>query len=125
MLDNMRMMASMAGLMKNKENLAEAGRTIRAKMEATRVIGEAGGGAARAVVTGTMRVERVELSPALLMGMATDDKTRELGSGLIAEAVNAGLVQARARLSEAIEAEAKGLGLEGVVPDLAKFMGGE
>lgn len=124
MLDNMRMMASLAGLMKDKSRVQDAARRVREKMESTRVTGEAGGGAARAVVTGSMRVVSVELSPALLVGMATDNTTRDLASGLIAEAVNAGLTQARARLNEAIEAEAKELGLEGVVPDLVRFMGG-
>ncbi|GJQ29459.1 MAG: hypothetical protein HBSAPP03_13430 [Phycisphaerae bacterium] len=119
----MKMLGALAGLMKNKDKVQEAARRTRAKLESTRVVGEAGGGAARAVVRGTMMVERVELSPALLTGMAADERTRELAAGLIAQAVNAGLVQARQRLHEAINAEAKELGLEGVVPDLANFMG--
>lgn len=123
MLDNMKMLGALAGLMKNKDKLREAGERIRAKMEATRVTGEAGGGAARATVSGTMKVIDVTLTPALVRGMAGDTQTHELASGLIAEAVNNGLREAQVRLKAAIDEESKALGLEGVIPDLAKMLG--
>ena len=47
-----------------------------------------GSGAARATVNGAMRVLSVELSPALVLGMAAEDKTRNLAASLIADAVN-------------------------------------
>ncbi len=123
MFDNMKMLGAMAGLMKNKEKLREASDRVRAKMEQTRVSGEAGGGAARAVVSGTLQVIEVQLSPSLVMGMAGDAKTHELASGLIAEAVNAALREAQGKIKAAMQEEAKALGLEGVLPELGNMLG--
>jgi DNA-binding protein YbaB len=122
MFDNVRMLSSLAGLMKNKDGLKQAGERVRAKMEATRVTGVAGGGAARATVTGTMRVLEVELSPALVMGMAGDPKTHQLAGSLIAEAVNAGIKEAQAKMQQAVSEEAKALGLP-EMPELAGMFG--
>jgi DNA-binding protein YbaB len=118
MFDNMKMMAALAGLMKNKDKLKDAGDRVKAKAEALRVTGESGGGAARATVTGAMRVVAVELSGPLVLGMAADDKTRGLAASLIAEAVNEALRQAQAKMKEAIDLEAKELGFEGGLPGI-------
>lgn len=129
MLDGMKAMGALAGLMKNKDKMEAAGKRVRDKMERTRCTGEAGGGAARAVVTGTMRVETVELSPALVAGLGGmagiggDAKTQEMAGMLIAEAVNSALRQAQERMREAVNVEAKELGMEGVVPDLSRLLG--
>jgi len=122
MFDNLKSLGALAGLMKNKEKLREAGDRVRAKMEATKVIGEAGSGAARAVATGTMRILEVELASGLIMGMAADEKTRLLASGLIAEAVNEALRRAQLAMKEAMEEEARALGLDGV-PGLENLLG--
>jgi len=114
MFDNLKAMGAVAGLMKNKERLREAGDRVKEKMARARLTGEAGGGAARAVVSGQMRVVEVELSGPLVAGMAADDQTRALAGNLIAEAVNAALEQAQRLLQEEISKEAKELGL----PDL-------
>jgi DNA-binding protein YbaB len=100
--------------MKNKDKLREAGSRVKEKMEATKVIGEAGAGAARVVVTGTMRVIEVDLAPGLVQGMAADERTRLLAGSLIAEAVNEGLRRAQFAMKEAVEEEAKALGIEGL-----------
>lgn len=122
MFDNLKSLGALAGLMKNKEKLREAGDRVRAKMEATKVIGEAGSGAARAVATGTMRILEVELASGLIMGMAADEQTRLLASGLIAEAVNEALRRAQLAMKEAMEEEARALGLDGV-PGLENLLG--
>lgn len=124
MLDNMKMISALGALVKNKDNLREAGARVRQKMAAVRVTGEAGAGAARAVVSGEMRVVSVELAPGLVLGMASDEKTRALAGALIAEAVNAGLVEAQRRLRDAMDEEARALGLEGVLPDVGRLLGG-
>lgn len=116
MFDNMKTMAAVAGLMKNKDKLREAGQRIKDKAEATRVTGEAGMGAARVVVTGAMKVISVELSPGLVVGMNADDKTRSLAGQLIAEATNDGLAKAQLKMKEAIDEEARALGFEGGLP---------
>ncbi|MBL9001699.1 MAG: YbaB/EbfC family nucleoid-associated protein [Phycisphaerae bacterium] len=122
MFDNLKSLGALAGLMKNKDKLREAGDRVRAKMEATRVIGEAGSGAARAVATGTMRILEVELAPGLVMGMAADEQTRALAGGLIAEAVNEALRRAQVVMREAMEEEARALGLDGV-PGMEHLLG--
>lgn len=116
MFDSMKNLGALAGLMKNQDKIKSAGERVRAKLEATRVTGEAGAGAARAIVTGTLKVVSVELAPALVMGMASDAKTHELASSLIAEAVNNALTQAQLKMKEAIDLEAKDLGIDGLIP---------
>lgn len=111
MFDKLKAMGAIAGLMKNQDKLKDSFAKVRAQMEQVRVTGEAGGGAARAVATGQMRVVSVELSPALLAGMTADDRTRDLAAGLIAEAVNNALSQAQGLLKEAIDRESRELGL--------------
>ncbi|MCE7975208.1 MAG: hypothetical protein DYG92_12935 [Leptolyngbya sp. PLA1] len=123
-LDNMKMLGALAGLMKNKEKLREAGDRVREKMARTLVTGEAGAGAAKAVVSGQLRVVSVELAPGLIVGMAADASTRALASNLIAEAVNNGLASAQAALKAAMDEEAKALGLEGMLPDAGSLLGG-
>lgn len=118
MLDKFKSMSALAGLMANGDKVRDAAEKIRVQMEGTRVEGTAGNGACRAVVTGSMRVISVEMSPALLTGMSADERTRELAAGLIAEAVNAGLAEARARLKIALDEHARALGLPGGFPDL-------
>jgi nucleoid-associated protein EbfC len=111
MLDKLKAMGAIAGLMKNQDKLKESLAKVRAQMEQVRVTGSAGGGAATASVNGQMRVLSVELSPSLLAGMTADDRTRELAAGLIAEAVNNALSQAQAILKDAIDRESRELGL--------------
>lgn len=114
MFDNLKAMGAVAGLMKNKDRLREVGERVKEKMARARIGGEAGGGAARAVVNGQMRVVEIELSAPLVAGMAADDRTRALAGSLIADAVNSALERAQAMLQEEISKEARELGL----PDL-------
>jgi DNA-binding protein YbaB len=114
MFDQLKSLGAVAGLLKNKEKLREAAARVKEKMEATKVIGEAGSGAARVVVSGTMRVLEVDLAPGLVQGMAADERTRMLAGSLIAEAVNEGLRRAQFAMKEAVEEETKALGIEGL-----------
>jgi nucleoid-associated protein EbfC len=123
MFDNMKMMGALAGLMKNKDKLREAGQRIKDKAEATRVEGESGMGAVRVTVNGSMKVLDVELTPGLVIGMNADAKTRELAGALIADAVNDGISKAQAKMKEAIDEEARALGFEGGVPGLSGLLG--
>ncbi len=124
MFDKFKAMGAVAGLMKNQDGIKQAAARVREKMEKTTVTGEAGSGAARAVVTGTLKVVSVELSPALVGGMNADERTRQLASSLIADAVNEAMRQAQLKIKEAIDVETKALGLEGMIPDLAALTGG-
>jgi len=121
--DKLKAMGAVAALMKNQDKLKDAGERIRQRSEAIRVTGEAGGGAARAVVSGSLRVLSIELAPGLVNGMALDEKTRGLAGSLIADAVNDGLRQAQIKLKAAIDDEARELGLEGGLPNLPGLPG--
>ncbi|HRJ49508.1 MAG: YbaB/EbfC family nucleoid-associated protein [Phycisphaeraceae bacterium] len=124
MLDRIKAMGALAGFMKNQDALREAGDRIRAEMKATRCVGESGGGAARAVVSGSMEVLEVHLAPALVNGMAADENTRSLAGTLIAQAVNEALRKAQEKLRETLRAEAVSMGLGdlGGLDELADFL---
>lgn len=121
MFDNLKAMGALAGLMKNKDKLREAGDRVRARLDAARFTGEAGSGAARAVVSGSMKVIEVQLAPALITGMAADERTRELAGQLIADAVNDGLRRAQHAMKETVDEEARAMGLDGL-PGLDALM---
>lgn len=123
MFDNLKAMQAVAGLMKNKEKLVEAGERIKAKTDALRVTGQAGGGACRATVTGRMAVVDLVLDPALLAGMSVDEKTRSLATGLIKDAVNDAMAKAQEQVKAMIAKEAEALGLPGVSDQLSGFLG--
>jgi len=122
MLDNMKMLGALGALMKNKDKLAGAGDRIKRKLEGVRVTGSAGGGAVTAHAGGNLQVTAIEISPALANGMAADENTRLAAGNLIAEAVNDALAQAQVRVREAVDTEAKALGLDGI-PDLGGLGG--
>ncbi|MFK7885179.1 MAG: YbaB/EbfC family nucleoid-associated protein [Phycisphaerales bacterium] len=123
MFDQLKAMQSVASLLKNKEQLAEAGERIKAKTETLRVTGEAGGGACRATVTGRMNVVDLTLDPALLAGMSVDEKTRELATNLIKDAVNDAMSKAQDQVKAMIAREAEDLGLPGMSGQLSGLLG--
>lgn len=123
MFDQLKAMQSVAALLKNKEQLAEAAERIKAKTEALRVTGEAGGGACRATVTGRMQVIDLTLDPALLAGMSVDEKTRDLATSLIKDAVNDAMAKAQEQVKQMIAKEAEALGLPGVSDQLSGLLG--
>lgn len=115
MLDKLRAMSALAGVMKNQEGIRNATERVKTKLAAARLTAEAGSGACKVTVSGELKVISVVLAPALLRGMAADDKTRDLASNLIVEATNAALQKAQAVIAENVQAEADGLGLGDLV----------
>jgi DNA-binding YbaB/EbfC family protein len=111
-LDSFKQMGALAGLLKNREALQEAGERVRARLAELRVTGRAGGGVVRATANGQMRILAVEVDPSLASGLGADDASRAMGEQLIAEAVNEALslAQEAAQAEVAREAEAMGLG---------------
>jgi DNA-binding protein YbaB len=73
----------------------------------------------RATVDGAMKVLKVEMQPALVAGMAADEKTRELAGTLIADAVNQAIGRAQEVMKGVIAKEAGDMGL----PDLPESLG--
>ena len=122
MLDKLKAMQALGSLMKNKEQLAEAGERIKAKMESMRVDGQSGGGACRAVVNGKMKLLDLTLDPALLAGMAVDEKTKELATALIKDAINDATENAQRQVQQLIAREADELGLGDLAPQLTGLM---
>ncbi len=122
MFDKLKAVQAMGSLMKNKEQLAEAGERIKAKIDAMRVNGEAGGGACRAVVNGKMKLLDLTLDPALLAGMAVDEKTRDLATALIKDAINDATEKAQVQVQMLISKEAEDLGLGDLGSQLGGFL---
>ncbi len=122
MFDKLKTMQALGSLMKNKEQLAEAGERVKAKVEAMRVEGEAGGGACRAIVSGKMKLIDLTLDPALLAGMAVDEKTRDLATALIKDAINDATERAQRQVQDLISREAEELGLGDIGSQLGGFL---
>ena len=122
MFDKLKTMQALGSLMKNKEQLAEAGERIKAKVETMRVDGEAGGGACRAIVNGKMKLLDLTLDPALLAGMAVDEKTRALATSLIKDAINDATQRAQQQVQDLISREAEELGLGDIGGQLGGFL---
>ena len=123
MFENLRAMGAVADLLKNKDKIKAAVERVQAKGGQIRVEGEAGNGAARATVDGLGKVLSVDLMPALVMGMAADERTRGLAGDLIAQAVNDANARSRAAMRVEIEKELREMGLEGMADDVVKMMG--
>lgn len=122
MLDKLKAMQALGSLMKNKEQLAEAGERVKAKMDALRVEGQAGGGACRAIVNGKMKLIDLTLDPSLLAGMAVDEKTKELATALIKDAINDATENAQRQVQQIIAKEADDLGLGDMAPQLSGLL---
>ena len=122
MFDKLKTMQALGSLMKNKEQLAEAGERIKAKIETMRIDGEAGGGACRAIVNGKMKLMDLKLDPALLAGMAVDEKTRDLATALIKDAINDATERAQQQVQDLIAREAEELGLGDIGSQLGGFL---
>lgn len=72
--------------------------SIQRELASRRVSGEAGGGMARAVVSGELRVLEIEIEPELLAG-----GDREMIQDLAAAAVNAALASAQRMIQEEMQ----------------------
>jgi DNA-binding protein YbaB len=120
MFDKLKAMGTMAALLKDKDRIREIGARIKARADETRARGEAGGGAVRVTVSGRMQVLDVELAPALVSGMAADERTRALAGSLIADAVNSAIATSQVMMKSVLEKESRELGLG----DLGEQLGG-
>ena len=121
MLDQMKMLGALGGLLKNRDKIAGAGERVKAKLGAVRVHGEAGG--VRATVTGSLVVQKIELSPQVLQQLQTGGATRDGATQLVCEAVNNASANAQVEIKKAVDEEARALGFEGGIPDIAGLGG--
>lgn len=122
MFDQLKTMGAIAGIMKNRDKLHEATRRVNRALDEAPAIGQGGGGAVRVTVGSELRVTRVELAPTLASALAAGGDGRTRAEALIAEGVNDALRQAQSRLREAIDREAKALGLDGLTDQLGGLL---
>lgn len=114
MFEQMKAMGAIAGLLKNKDKLAEAAARVKRTLDDRPAMGEAGGGAVRVTVGSELKVTRVEIAPAVVAGMTSGAAALQQVEELIADATNDALKRAQERVKEAIDREAKDLGIEGL-----------
>jgi len=122
MFDQMKAMGALASLMRDKDRVAEISQRVQETLESVRVVGEAGGGAVRVVVSGKMNVESVELDPAMTRGMSSDDDSRLLAQNLIKDAVNDANAKARVVLQKEMQRLSEELGLPDI-PGVGGLLG--
>lgn len=122
MLDQLKAMGAVASLLKNQDKLKASIEQVKEDMAKTEVIGKSSNGAITARVNGQMKVISVEISAALVNGMAAEAKTREASAKAIAEAVNDGITQAQEKLQAAIQKRTRELGLPDL-PGLGNLLG--
>lgn len=111
MLDQLKAVGALAGLLKDRDKLQKMGERIQARLEQVRAAGSAQGGAVTAVVTGRMRVVSIDLGARAALASPAD---RALTQKMIADAINDALAKAELLAKDAALEEAKANGL----PDL-------
>ena len=122
MFEQMKAMGAIAGLLRDKERLAEINESFQDALERVRVVGEGGGGAVRVVMSGKLSVESVEFDPAFATGMGSDDSSRMLGQELVKEAVNDAAMKARVVLQKEMSRLAEEHGLPDI-PGIGSMLG--
>lgn len=111
MFDQFKAMGALAGLMKNKDKLREAGERMQSTLEAARIVGQAGAGLVRVEVSGRLRVLRVEIDPVVASSMS-DERSRREAESLITEAVNDAMRAAERVIQQESQRMARELGIE-------------
>ena len=113
MLDNLKSMANVAGLLKDLPKIKQRMVALKDQLGRQTVTGETGGGAVRVTATGLLRVVSIEVDPAMLAGLvdATDPQDKAIAEDLIAGAVNTALRNARELAEKEAAAVAGELGL--------------
>lgn len=122
MLDQLKAMGAVASLLKNREKLQASIQQVKEEMGKTEVVGKSSNGAVVARVTGQLKVISVEISAPLVNGMASEPKTREAASKLIADAVNDAITQAQEKLQAAVQKRTQELGIPDL-PGLGNLLG--
>lgn len=120
MFDQMKAMGALTGLLRNQDRLREAGEELKARLDQARIHGEAGGGAVRVTVSGSLKVTDVTIDSSLLAAGEADKGAAE---ALIAEATNHALEQARNFAQQEVAKLARDLGLP-EIPGLQSMLTG-
>ena len=112
MLNNLKSMAGLAGLLKDLPKIKARIAQLKERLAERTVTAEAGEGAVRVTATGLLRVASIDVDNALLSGLtaATPDQ-KVMAEDLIADAVNNALQAAREMAEREAAAVADELGL--------------
>jgi DNA-binding protein YbaB len=113
MFDNLKGMASMAGILKDLPRLKAKMEEVKARLADVVVDAETGGGAVRASANGQLQVTGLSVDPALLSALvdAGDAADRAMAEDLIVGAVNAALAKARAAAEDEVRRAAADMDL--------------
>lgn len=105
------MKGNLGNMMRQAQQMQENLQKAQAEIAATEIVGEAGGGMVRVVMSGTHEVRRVTIAPELL------DEDREMIEDLVAAAVNDAVKRIESIVREKMSGLAGGLSLPpGVQP---------
>jgi DNA-binding protein YbaB len=121
-------MGAVAGLMKNKEAVAQAVGRVRGELATRTVTVEGARGADGVagicvVASGELEIVSVRVAPGLLAEAAGDEGARARLEGLLARACNAALARAKGVIAEEVSKESRALGLP-EIPGLDGLLGG-
>ncbi len=116
MLDQMKAMGAIAGLLRDKDKLQQMGEDFKRKLEQLHITGVADGSQVRVTVTGRMQVTEVYIDPEVLARGA--DETQRL----VMEATNDALMRAQAVIGEETRKMSDELGLP-AMPGIEKLLG--
>ena len=113
MIDSLKNMAGLAGLMKDLPKIKAKMAEVREQLGELIVEAETGGGAVRAKANGLLRVVAVEVDQALLSGLvdSSNPDDRAMAQDLIMGAVNAALTKAREAAEQQMAEAAGEMGL--------------
>ena len=113
MFDNIKNLASMAGMLKDMPRLKAQVEQVKEELGHMHVSGESGGGAVRVVANGHLKIESVEVDQALLSGLvdSSDPDDLAMAQDLIAGATNKALEKARQMAAQKFAEAAGDMGL--------------
>ncbi|MAY75182.1 MAG: hypothetical protein CMJ31_10770 [Phycisphaerae bacterium] len=125
MFDQFKAFGAIADILKNKDKIQDAAERVQDRLTAVEVIGEAGGGVAKVVALGSLRVVRTEISPALAAGLASADVAQKaMAEQMLADATNDALMKAQMAARRVVEEEAEAMGLGGLAGQLGGLVPG-
>lgn len=122
MLDNLKGMAGLAGIMKDLPRLKQKMEEVKHRLGEIIVEAETGGGAVRVKATAQLRIISIDIDDVLMTSLVdtSDPDDRAMAEDLITGAVNAALAKAR----EAAEQEMAGAAREFGLPVPSEGLGG-
>ena len=122
MFDNLKAMSAIAGLMKNKEAVAQAAQRVQEELSRRTITVESPDKSISVQVSGKLEVLAISINPKVVQDAAAGGhEVHSRMEQLIQRAVNLAMSKAKDAIIEEIGKEAEKLGFGGMVGDLKKF----